>query len=189
MRRQPQPRIQHHAILPKHPPRLREAVLDRELDPADRLVGRRRLVPHHARVLGRVVRGRGTELDPDVVRRRRAGKVVEEPVGDLRRRGGSAVDGVAALGGHGGQGGKERQVAVVVAEAERRLRVHGVADGVGFGQHARRVLLKGVGTQFQRQGQAGRAVEVLLTQLHNFEAGVHVGQFEHGGVVEQKVLG
>ena len=187
VRRQTQPRIQHHAVLPGDPALLVEAVLRRELDGPDRLVGRRGFVPDDARVLGRVVRGRGAELDPDVVPSPRVAEVGGEPVGELRR-GAGARHGVRAGLLHRGQGGEQGHVAVVVAEAEGRLRVHGVADHVRVGQHPRRVLLDGVAAQLQRRGQSGRAVEVFLPQLHDFEAGVHVRQLDHGRVVEEEVL-
>ena len=80
-------------------------------------------------------------------------------------------------------------MAVVISEAERRLRVHGVADHIRVRQHARRVLLEGVRAELQGQCQRIRAVEVLLPQLHDFETGVYVGQFNHGGVVKEEVLG
>ena len=80
MRRQPHPRIQRHVVFPKYPPFLPKGILHGELHRPNRLVRRRGLVPHNARVLGRVMRGRGAELDADVVFRRRAFEVIKQPV-------------------------------------------------------------------------------------------------------------
>lgn len=45
------------------------------------------------------------------------------------------------MGGHGGEEGEERHVAVVVSEAGRGLRVHAVRDYIRVGQHAWHMLL------------------------------------------------
>ena len=135
-------------VFPKDPAFRIEAVLDGKFHRPDRLIRGCDFVPHDAGVLGRVVGGRGAELDFDVVFRRGALEVVEEPVGNLRGWA-RAGDGVGALVLHFGQNGEEGHVPIIVAEAVGGLRVHRVADHVRIGQHAGRVLLNSIRPQLQ----------------------------------------
>ena len=64
-----------------------------------------------------------------------------------------------------------------------------MAYHVRIRQHSRRVLLDGIRSQLQRQRQRSRAVEMFFPQLHDFETGVYIRQFDHGGIVEEEVLG
>ena len=115
---QPHPRVQRHVVFPKHPPFLVEAVLDRKFHGPDGLVRGRRFVPHDARILGRVMRGRGAQLDSDFVFRRRPLKVIEQPIGNLRMRAG-VRDGLRTLLLHLWQDRKHGHVPIVLSESER----------------------------------------------------------------------
>ena len=115
---QPHPRVQRHVAFPKHPPFLVEAVLDREFHGPDGLVRGRRFVPHDARILGRVIRGRGAQLNFDFIFRRRALEVIEQPIGNLRIRAG-ARDGLRILLLHLWQDRKHGHVPIVFSESER----------------------------------------------------------------------
>ena len=76
-----------------------------------------------------------------------------------------------------------------LSEPKRRLRLHRMAYHVRSRQHPRYMLLNGIRPQFQRHRQPSWIIEVCLPQLHDFETGVYIRQLDHGGIVEEEVLG
>ena len=50
------------------------------------------------------------------------------------------------------------------------------------------MLLDSIRPQFQRHGQPVWTIKIFLPQLHNLETGVYIRQFDHWGIVEEKVL-
>ena len=188
---QPLKRTQPHPFLPDHPSlRRHNPLLLRERHTPDGLPRRRPFIPHHARVFGGMMQRVRAELDAEIVDRVVGAEIVDQPIGeDGGRRGGGdgAVRDVRAL--HGGRGGEETHVAVVVAEAEGGLREHVHGDDVGVGEHGGSGLLEGIGAGGGGGEECrGGGVEVLLSERHDVQGGVDVGQLEHGRVVEEEIL-
>ena len=63
-----------------------------------------------------------------------------------------------------------------------------MAYHVRIRQHPWRMLLDSIRPQLQRHGQPVWTIKVFLPQLHNLETSVYIRQFDHWGIVEEKVL-
>lgn len=119
------------------------------------------------------------------------GTVVLEIVGEpFRERlmAGITLNFLASFASHLIEDWEQTHVAVVLAESEGRLAEERVGNEVGVRQHGWGILLNSIYAQLGSSGELRRAVEILLSHLHNVKAGVDISELDHRRVVEEEVL-